>query len=197
MGLISVESGKYSLSDMGWQFVLMKPPESIAIQRHEVQKQEKHLRELALGRFNAFDPTVEKTHSLREIFVRDRAFRKIVTSQHDHCCAVCELRLATPKGVYEAEAAHIVPKRKMGSDDPRNGISLCGTHHSTFDEGLISVNPSKHTIVVASYLERYSNEEPVSKFLKLKGKRIEQVVDQQLSPSDEALGWHTENVFLG
>lgn len=197
MGLIEVENGKYSLSELGWQFVLTRPPESIGIQRHEIQKQEKHLQELALGSFNAFEPAAAKRQSLRETFVRDRAFRRIVTSEYNHCCAICELRLVTPKGVFEVEAAHIVPKRRMGSDDPRNGISLCGTHHWTFDEGLISVSPLKRIILVASYLERFSREEQVATFLKLKGKRIKQVLNEQLSPSDEAFAWHRENVFLG
>lgn len=197
MGLISVENGKYSLSDLGWQFVLTKPPESIAIQRHEIQKQERRLRELALGKFNAFDPAVEKTHSMRESFVRDRAFRKIVTSQYDHSCAVCELRLVTPKGVYEAEAAHIVPKEKMGSDDPRNGLSLCGTHHWTFDEGLISIDPTNHTLLTASYLKSFSNEESVLKILKLRDKHIKKVLHPEFAPSVEALDWHNQNVFLG
>lgn len=197
MGLISVQNGKYSLSHLGWQFVLTKPPESIAIQKHEIERQEKQLQKITLGEFNAFDPAVEKTHSLREMFVRDHAFRKIVTAQYKHCCAVCELRLVTPKGIYEAEGAHIVPKRKMGSDDPRNGISLCGTHHWTFDEGLISVNPSKRTLLVASYLKQYSNEESVSKILRLRGKQIKKVVNLRFSPSAQALEWHTENVFLG
>lgn len=197
MGLIEIEKGKYRLSELGWQFVLTRPPESIGIQRQEIQKQEKHLQELALGNFSAFEPTVEKKKSLRETFVRGRAFRRIVTSQYNHCCAVCGLRLVTPKGVFEAEAAHIVPKRKMGSDDPRNGISLCGTHHWTFDEGLISVAPIKRTILVASYVGKSSEEEQVVRFLKLKGERIKQVLNEHFSPSDEALAWHIENVFLG
>ncbi len=197
MGFITVADGQYALSQEGWQLVLTHPPEAIAIQRHEIRKQEKQLQELALGNFQPFDPSIEKVRSLREVFVRDRAFRRIVTTQYEYCCAVCGFRLETPRSVYEAEAAHIIPKRKKGSDDPRNGISLCGTHHWAFDEGVISVRADNLTVITASYLEDRVSDASVQQILQLRGRHIRPVVNQDFVPSVEALAWHGQHIFLG
>ena len=196
MGFIEGAKGKYALSEAGLKLVLAHPPEAIAIQKHEVQKQEKELCRLALGKFEAFDTSVERKQTLRTAFVRDRAFREVVTTQYDHRCAVCDFRLGTPKSVYESEAAHIVPKSKCGSDDPRNGICLCGIHHWAFDEGVISVQAKDKTVLAASYLTGFSRDESVESILRLHGKRIRSVTDGEYAPSVEALGWHNENVFL-
>ncbi len=183
MGFITVDSGILSLSKSGWEFVYQHPPEAIAIQRHEVKKQEKQIDELTLDQFQAFDTLTEKSFSLRQVLVRDRAFRAVVSGQYNYHCAVCGFRLQVPRGVYEAEAAHIIPKSKHGSDDPRNGICLCSTCHWVFDEGIISVKPEKLSVLTASYL-------------KLKGNLIRTVSNQKYAPSEEALSWHNENIFL-
>ena len=196
MGFIEGAKGKYSLSEAGWKLALVHPPEAIAIQEHEVQKQEKELRRLALGKFEAFDTSAERKQTLRTAFVRNRAFREIVTTQYGHRCAVCDFRLGTPSSVYEAEAAHIVPKSKCGSDDPRNGICLCGIHHWAFDEGVLSVHSKDLTVIAASYLKQLSGDESAESVLGFHGKRIRSVADDEYAPSVEALGWHNENVFL-
>jgi hypothetical protein len=196
MGFVEGTKGQYSLSEAGWELVLAHPPEAIAIQKYEVGKQEKELRKLMLGKFEAFDTSAERKQTLRESFVRDNAFREVVATQYDYHCAVCDFRLGTPKGTHEADAAHIVPKNKRGSDDPRNGICLCGIHHSAFDEGVISVYPEDLTVITATYLKQFSSDESARSILGLNGKRIRPVADDDYAPSLEALGWHNENVFL-
>lgn len=196
MGFITVVGRKYFLSEDGWQLVLTHPPEVIAIQQREVRKQEKVLQNLTLGKFQPFASKTEKVRSVRETFVRDRAFRGIVVRQYEYHCAVCGFCLVTPRGIYEAEAAHIVPKRLVGSDDPRNGMCLCGTHHWAFDEGVISVSADNFTVVAASYLKSKSDKS-VQSILGLLGRRIRGVVDHEYAPSPEALAWHNQNIFLG
>jgi hypothetical protein len=39
------------------------------------------------------------------------------------------------------DAAHLRPKEAKGSDDSRNGLVLCATHHRTFDLGLFAIDP--------------------------------------------------------
>ena len=39
------------------------------------------------------------------------------------------------------KAAHICGKAHNGSDDWRNGLPLCSTHHDTFDAHLFTINP--------------------------------------------------------
>ena len=68
---------------------------------------------------------------------RDEAFRHIVLGAYDFTCAACEMKFRLGN-LIEATAAHIVPKRKGGTDDPRNGLALCRTHHWAFDVGLFS-----------------------------------------------------------
>jgi hypothetical protein len=197
MGFITSEKGVYSLSESGWRFVQETPPESIAIQRHEIKKQEKELDELALGVFQPFDSSLTKTSSLRQTFVRDRAFRQIVTTQYDYYCAVCGFRLETPRGIHEAEAAHIIPKRRRGTDDPRNGVCLCGICHWLFDEGIISVHAESLSVLVASYLGKVEKADSVQRVLGYQNKRIRSVANPIHAPAIEALQWHNEYIFLG
>jgi hypothetical protein len=197
MGLITFARGLYLLSESGWQFVQRHPPEAIAIQPHEIGEQEKQLGELILGEFQPFDLPTGKTLTLRQSFVRDRAFREIVATQYDCHCAVCEFRFVVPGGAYEAEAAHIIPKHRRGTDDPRNGICLCGTCHWLFDEGAISVRANNLSIIMASYLERKAGDKSVQRVLEYGGKQIRPVENRKYAPATEALQWHNEQIFLG
>ena len=197
MGLITAFKGRYSLSEAGTRLLLEHPPEAVAIQPHEVKKELTSLHQLVESEFQLFDRSKRKELSLRRGFVRDRAFRWIVSDQYAHQCAVCGLRLCTPDGVYEAQAAHIVPKSKQGTDDPRNGICLCGVHHWAFDEGVISVQPNNLKLITASYLEKTAEDESVRQLLNLGSTRIRSARDEKYAPSAMALAWHNANVFLG
>lgn len=64
------------------------------------------------------------------------AFRISVIRRYGTSCAVCGMKV-----VDLLDAAHLVPKKERGSDDPRNGIVLCCLHHRAFDRGLFAINP--------------------------------------------------------
>ena len=64
-------------------------------------------------------------------------FRFHVMSQYGAKCAVCEIR--HPQLL---KAAHICGIAEKGSDDWRNGIPLCATHHDAFDCHLFCIDPS-------------------------------------------------------
>lgn len=196
MGFITVSDGRFLLSESGWQFVIQYPPEAIAIQQHEIKQQEKQIGSLSLDQFQPFD-TSNKNLSLRQVLVRDFAFRTIVSTQYRYQCAVCEFRLRSPRGTYEAEAAHIIPKRKQGTDDPRNGVSLCGICHWAFDEGIITVQSENLSIIAAKYLRDNIEDESVRRVIQFHGKQILSVVNPNYAPSTEALIWHNQNIFLG
>ena len=57
-------------------------------------------------------------------------------SQYGSKCAVCDI-------CYPAllKAAHICGVAQQGSDDWRNGIPLCATHHDAFDDHLFCIHP--------------------------------------------------------
>jgi len=52
-------------------------------------------------------------------------------------CAVCDVSVL---GLLDG--AHLRAYRDSGSDDPRNGLVLCATHHRAFDKRLFGIDPS-------------------------------------------------------
>jgi putative restriction endonuclease len=73
--------------------------------------------------------------------VGQQRFRFHVMSQYGHKCAVCDIR--HPQLL---KAAHIRGIAKRGTDDWRNGIPLCATHHDAFDYYLFGIDPESHAI---------------------------------------------------
>jgi putative restriction endonuclease len=51
-------------------------------------------------------------------------------------------------------AAHLCGKAAKGSDDWRNGLPLCATHHLAFDADLFAIHPNTLEIVIAGGLDR-------------------------------------------
>ncbi len=124
--------------------------------------------------------------------VRSGGFRREIMRIYNYTCVVCRLRILTLDGESVTEAAHIVPFHISQNDDVRNGISLCKLHHWSFDKGLISLSRSYQIIVS----ELMSEEGPAGWTLtELRGKSILLPEQDLLSPAQEALEWHREEVF--
>jgi putative restriction endonuclease len=68
--------------------------------------------------------------------VGQQRFRFHVMSRYGHKCAVCEIRHPSL-----LKAAHIRGKAEYGTDDWRNGLPLCATHHDAFDRYLFGIDP--------------------------------------------------------
>lgn len=77
--------------------------------------------------------------SLVELRERDVAFRNLVRTAYDNACAVCGLRVRAGIESWEVQAAHIYPHHLGGTDDVRNGIALCRSHHWAFDEHVFKI----------------------------------------------------------
>ena len=58
-------------------------------------------------------------------------------------CAVCPITVSEL-----LDAAHIREKHDQGSDDARNGIVLCATHHRAFDRGFFGFDPDSLRFVL-------------------------------------------------
>ena len=71
-------------------------------------------------------------------WVRDPAFRRVVTEAYDWRCAATGLRILLPTGESLVEAAHIHPFCEAGDDDPRNGLALTPDMHWALDRHLIA-----------------------------------------------------------
>ena len=67
--------------------------------------------------------------------VGQQNFRSRVLAVYGHQCAVCSTQLNV------LDAAHIVPVPGGGSNETRNGLSLCKLHHAAYDRGLVGVFP--------------------------------------------------------
>jgi putative restriction endonuclease len=64
-------------------------------------------------------------------------FKFQVFKRYGERCAVCGI---TARQLLDA--AHLRPKKERGSDDPRNGLVLCASHHRALDAGLFAIEPS-------------------------------------------------------
>ena len=71
-------------------------------------------------------------------YVRDPAFRRVVTENYDYRCAATGLRLVLPDGAALVEAAHIHPFSEARDDDPRNGLAQTPDMHWAMDRYLIA-----------------------------------------------------------
>ena len=79
----------------------------------------------------------ERRHVLQVVNrkIRDDRFRVNVLRAYSHRCCVCGMQLDL------LDAAHIIPvEHKRGTDETKNGLSLCALHHRAYDHALITVN---------------------------------------------------------
>ena len=123
---------------------------------------------------------------------RSVAFRKVVVQAYNHTCAVCGIRLLTPEGRTAVAASHIVPWSHSHNDDPRNGLALCGLHHWSFDQGMLTVTPA-HEVAISTTVP--TDDDATAALRTLAGHRIRIPPDEYLRPAKEALRWHNRNIF--
>jgi hypothetical protein len=109
----------------------------------------------ALARVERGDAVDEEPFELfeqRETVIRrtrgrpnQQRFKIQVIQRYGSQCTFCRI------SAWElVTAAHLVPNADGGTSDPRNGLPLCGTHHTAFDRGLIAVDPATKQLVLAS-----------------------------------------------
>ena len=123
---------------------------------------------------------------------RKAGFRRAIMRIYTYTCVVCELQILTLDGESVTEAAHIIPFKKSGNDDVRNGVSLCQLHHWGFDRGLISFSDA-YKVIVSDLM---SEKGPLEwKFTTLDDKEILLPENEEHYPAQEALAWHREEVL--
>ena len=138
---------------------------------------------------------IEEAPTMDEEFLsesRSAGFRRVVVQAYNHTCAICGIRLLTPEGRTAVAAAHIVPWSHSHNDDPRNGLALCGLHHWSFDQGLITVTPA-HEISVSTTI--HDDDDATAAIRMLAGRGIQRPSEDYLWPAREALKWHNRNIF--
>ena len=65
--------------------------------------------------------------------VGQQNFRSRILSVYGNQCAICSTQLNL------VDAAHIVPVPGGGTNETRNGLSLCKIHHAAYDRGLVGI----------------------------------------------------------
>jgi hypothetical protein len=125
----------------------------------------------------AFVPLDEKQRQKTMVTARpvQAEFKFKVFKRYGPRCGVCGVDV--PELL---DAAHLTPKSENGSDDPRNGLVLCATHHRAFDALLFALEPQTLTIHVKDNgpnLEQLRITHPSLQHLRLK-------------PHPHALKWH-------
>ena len=124
-------------------------------------------------------------------YVRDSAFRRVVTQIYDYRCAASGLRIVLPTGQAMVQAAHIHPFSEAGDDDPRNGIALTPDMHWAMDTNLIAPGPDFRWHVSTVIDERIPD---FARLLELRGKPLFLPQEPRFHPKLEVLEWRRDRL---
>jgi hypothetical protein len=140
-----------------------------------------------------FMPFIEEEKAIYKVSAqkRDRAFKEVVLEQYAFTCAVTGTQYYSDQ-LVEAQAAHIIPRRINGSDDPRNGIALSRTAHWAFDQGMFTISDQYEIIVHHKAKHAKINNFPI---LDLHGQQIIKPEDDAFWPHKDAIEWHKAEIF--
>lgn len=127
-------------------------------------------------------------------FVRDPAFRRIVTDIYDYRCAATGLRLVLPSGSAMVEAAHIIPFGESGDDDPRNGLALTPDMHWAMDQYLIALDTNFRWQVSRRLDDRIPDHQV---FTRLAGKPLIPPREARMYPRQDAVEWRLKAMRSG
>lgn len=143
--------------------------------------------------FELIDQSAEHVTNIVTRVARSIVFRARVVELYGRSCAVCGQGLRTPSALVETEAAHVVPRSRMGTDDPRNGLALCRQHHWAFDRGLFGVGEDRKVIVPNTVLSIPQN----AVLAELSGRTLREASENSLQVHPDALKWHRDNLLAG
>ncbi|MBU1691657.1 MAG: HNH endonuclease [Gammaproteobacteria bacterium] len=124
-------------------------------------------------------------------YVRDPAFRRVVTEIYDYRCAATGLRLVLPDGTAMVEAAHIHPFSNSGDDDPRNGLALTPDMHWAMDAYLIAPGPDYKWHVSKQLDSRIPDHRMLTE---LSGKPLFLPRESRMYPRQDVLEWRASNL---
>lgn len=135
----------------------------------------------------------ERSQAFVSRIKRDPLFPKKVMQAYDFRCCFCHLKLFLNHSPLPLEAAHIKWKARGGECLESNGLSLCPTHHYTFDKGIWSVDQNMTIILNPKAAFDTKSDRFFSDFI---GKSITlTIIDHKFLPKEENLDWHRKNIF--
>jgi putative restriction endonuclease len=124
-------------------------------------------------------------------YVRDPAFRRVVTQIYDYRCAATGVRILLPTGEAMVEAAHIHPFSEARDDDPRNGIALSPDMHWAMDRNLVAPGPDLRWHVSKLLDKRIPD---FQKLCELDGRALLLPAEPRMYPKRESLAWRIERL---
>jgi HNH endonuclease len=116
-------------------------------------------------------------------------FRVQVLDAYGRACAV-----TGEHSLPVLEAAHIRPYAAGGEHDVTNGLVLRTDFHRLFDRGYVTVDEDQRLVVGRRLKDDYANGRS---YYGLHGQRLALPPDDRLRPSQGAVAWHRERIFLG
>ncbi|EKD97975.1 MAG: hypothetical protein ACD_23C00645G0002 [uncultured bacterium] len=154
----------------------------VASRAGEISRYEQRLRQAQpLAASEATPPT----------YVRDPAFRRVVTDVYDYRCAATGVRILLSTGEAMVEAAHIHPFSETGDDDPRNGLALTPDMHWAMDRYLIAPGPDLRWHVSPLLDDRIADH---SRLTSLAGRFILLPKEARFAPKREVLEWRLDRL---
>ena len=125
-------------------------------------------------------------------YIRDPAFRRVVTQLYDYRCAATGVRiLLMPSGEAMVEAAHIHPFHEAGDDDPRNGLALSPNMHWAMDRNLIAPGPDLKWHVSSALDARVPD---YAGLIALEGKALFLPAEARMYPKRDVLEWRVDRL---
>lgn len=199
---------EWMLTETGYDKVLnllhlpITQKDILTVKSYEIEKIVKEITATPLPQtYNPIETSKKTSFVSREVKLRNRSFRIAVIETYQCKCAVCGLKLFSPKNLqWEVEAAHIVPHSFNGKDDIWNGIALCRLHHWAFDAGLFgilddfSIIGSNKMRELSSDLGRMGSYDFMNELLN-GNLRLSLPENINNYPHPNSLEWHRENIF--
>lgn len=171
-----------------WGLIEKEPP----MTQDDIESSDKEEKKKELNPFQLFDQEVKISETRGKHIARSIVFRLTIQKVYQYTCAVCRTGLKSPLGPVEIDAAHIVPRTQLGTDDARNGLALCKRHHWAFDHGLFSVDDNRKILIPASVRKISQN----SVLFDLHGNPLREADDSNMLADAKALKWHRDNILV-
>ncbi|MGV3580210.1 HNH endonuclease [Brevundimonas sp.] len=166
--------------------ILGGPPESPSANEEAEADQDMAVR--SKGVFVLFDADARWLPAAKRV-ARSRAFFRRVLKAYGRKCCMCGVGGSLADGRSELEAAHIVSRSSLGSDDVRNGLALCRVHHWAFDRGAVRIEND----FSLTFDPTFSGNPHNAHILLAVGSKLSLPANSSEHPHSSALDWHRKS----
>ena len=123
--------------------------------------------------FSVLEATGKHVRTVSERIGQAR-FRFDVLRRYGPTCSLCRIGV-----LHVLDTPHVVPVAERGTNDPRNGLVMCATHHRAFDAHLFGIEPESLNV-------RFTVGGPSARTLRIE---VDSLAGLGKAPHREALQW--------